>query len=86
MTAPKVETIKEAQWRKQVERWRDQQHQIYSDIPVDELREILDWHHVVAVIARGGLETTRRLSNMLAVALIVLERTDALDKLEEADS
>lgn len=74
--APKVETMQEARWRKQVVRWRDVQHRLYDGIPTEELREAANWETAAAYVARGGLETAARLAQMLAVALVVIDRME----------
>lgn len=74
---PKVETIRAAQWRRQVERWREVQHRKWEGIPTEELREVVDWMAAAAFIARGGLETASRLADLLATALVIIERMEA---------
>ena len=76
MTAPKVETIFDARWRKQIEAWRDVQHRKWDGIPTEEIREIVDWEPAGAFVARGGLQTAERLADLLAAALVIIERME----------
>lgn len=76
MTAPRVETLLDARWRMQVEAWRDVQHRKWDGIPSEEIREAVDWEPAAAFIARGGLQTAERLADLLAAALVIIERLE----------